>query len=121
MSCNVQLWELIPKIIGVLTLPCLTSHISPVPFSLDEAAPPRTERMAVDQDWSSVYPTAAAFKAASVPLPIRMGYPVKRGVPPPKGGNLELIKVRQGAMARLLKSLFTKDALLWLEYLSFCY
>lgn len=50
--------------------------------------------MAVDQDWSSVYPTAAAFKPASVPLPIRMGYPVKRGVPPPKEGNLELIKVR---------------------------
>ncbi|XP_066175652.1 small ribosomal subunit protein mS35 [Sylvia atricapilla] len=57
------------------------------------APPPRTERMAVDQDWSSVYPTAAAFKPASVPLPIRMGYPVKRGVPPPKEGNLELIKI----------------------------
>ncbi|XP_049678120.1 28S ribosomal protein S35, mitochondrial isoform X2 [Accipiter gentilis] len=56
-------------------------------------APPRTEKMAVDQDWSSVYPTAAAFKPASVPLPIRMGYPVKRGVPPPKEGNLELIKI----------------------------
>ncbi|XP_064318011.1 small ribosomal subunit protein mS35 [Phalacrocorax carbo] len=56
-------------------------------------APPRTERMSVDQDWSSVYPTAASFKPASVPLPIRMGYPVKRGVPPPKEGNLELIKI----------------------------
>ncbi|XP_062426850.1 small ribosomal subunit protein mS35 isoform X2 [Rhea pennata] len=56
-------------------------------------ASPRTERMAVDQDWSSVYPTAAAFKPASVPLPIRMGYPVKRGVPLPKEGNLELIKI----------------------------
>ncbi|KAM6091014.1 small ribosomal subunit protein mS35 isoform 1-T1 [Theristicus caerulescens] len=55
--------------------------------------PPRTEKMTVDQDWSSVYPTAAAFKPASVPLPIRMGYPVKRGVPPPKEGNLELIKI----------------------------
>ncbi|KFZ49757.1 hypothetical protein N338_12569, partial [Podiceps cristatus] len=54
---------------------------------------PRTERMAVDQDWTSVYPTAAVFKPASVPLPIRMGYPVKRGVPPPKEGNLELIKI----------------------------
>ncbi|XP_073171521.1 small ribosomal subunit protein mS35 isoform X3 [Lepidochelys kempii] len=49
--------------------------------------------MAVDQDWSNVYPTAAAFNPSSVPLPIRMGYPVKRGVPPPKGGNLELIKI----------------------------
>ncbi|XP_009873889.1 PREDICTED: 28S ribosomal protein S35, mitochondrial, partial [Apaloderma vittatum] len=55
--------------------------------------PPRTERMAVDQDWSSVYPTAAAFKPSAVPLPIRMGYPVKRGVPPPKEGNLELVKI----------------------------
>uniref|UniRef100_A0A8C8RFW9 Mitochondrial ribosomal protein S35 n=1 Tax=Pelusios castaneus TaxID=367368 RepID=A0A8C8RFW9_9SAUR len=54
---------------------------------------PRTEKMAVDQDWSSVYPTAAAFHPSSVPLPIRMGYPVKRGVPPPKEGNLELIKI----------------------------
>ncbi|XP_071407543.1 small ribosomal subunit protein mS35 [Pithys albifrons albifrons] len=63
------------------------------PQSVRSSAPPRTERMAVDQDWSSVYPTAAAFKPASVPLPIRMGYPVKRGVPPPKEGNLELIKI----------------------------
>ncbi|XP_055664185.1 28S ribosomal protein S35, mitochondrial [Falco peregrinus] len=55
--------------------------------------PPRTERMAVDQDWSSVYPTAAVFKPASVPLPVRMGYPVKGGVPPPKEGNLELMKI----------------------------
>uniref|UniRef100_A0A674KIX4 Mitochondrial ribosomal protein S35 n=1 Tax=Terrapene triunguis TaxID=2587831 RepID=A0A674KIX4_9SAUR len=54
---------------------------------------PRTEKMAVDQDWSNVYPTAAAFNPSSVPLPIRMGYPVKRGVPPPKEGNLELIKI----------------------------
>ncbi|XP_058684260.1 small ribosomal subunit protein mS35-like [Poecile atricapillus] len=63
------------------------------PQFVRSAAPPRTERMAVDQDWSSVYPTAAAFRPASVPLPIRMGYPVKRGVPPPKEGNLELIKI----------------------------
>ncbi|KAH0616369.1 hypothetical protein JD844_027411 [Phrynosoma platyrhinos] len=51
----------------------------------------RTEKMEVDQDWTSVYPAAAAFKPSSVPLPIRMGYPVKRGVPPTKHGNLELI------------------------------
>ncbi|XP_015269812.1 PREDICTED: 28S ribosomal protein S35, mitochondrial [Gekko japonicus] len=49
--------------------------------------------MEVDQDWTSVYPAAAAFKPSSVPLPIRMGYPVKRGVPPAKEGNLELIKI----------------------------
>ncbi|RXN02720.1 28S ribosomal mitochondrial [Labeo rohita] len=49
--------------------------------------------MAVDQDWTAVYPTAAPFKPSAVPLPVRMGYPVKRGVPPAKKGNLELIKI----------------------------
>ncbi|KAJ8262350.1 hypothetical protein GJAV_G00165440 [Gymnothorax javanicus] len=54
---------------------------------------PRTDRMAVDQDWTSVYPTAAPFKHAAVPLPVRMGYPLRGGVPPAKKGNLELIKI----------------------------
>ncbi|XP_069484619.1 small ribosomal subunit protein mS35 [Ambystoma mexicanum] len=58
-----------------------------------EPVPPRTEKMEVDQDWSSVYPAAAVFKPSAVPLPLRMGYPVKRGVPPDKYGNLELLKV----------------------------
>uniref|UniRef100_A0A8D0HSK0 Mitochondrial ribosomal protein S35 n=1 Tax=Sphenodon punctatus TaxID=8508 RepID=A0A8D0HSK0_SPHPU len=54
---------------------------------------PRTEKMAFDQDWANVYPTAAAFKPSSVPLPIRMGYPASGGVSPPKEGNLELINI----------------------------
>ncbi|XP_054856710.1 28S ribosomal protein S35, mitochondrial [Eublepharis macularius] len=58
-----------------------------------EPGTPRTEKMEVDQDWTSVYPAACAFKPSSVPLPIRMGYPVKRGAPPGKEGNLELIKI----------------------------
>ncbi|KAM9495471.1 small ribosomal subunit protein mS35 [Clarias gariepinus] len=58
-----------------------------------EAGQPRTERMTADQDWTAVYPTAKSFKPDAVPLPVRMGYPVKRGVPPEKKGNLELIKV----------------------------
>ncbi|XP_062859294.1 small ribosomal subunit protein mS35 isoform X2 [Trichomycterus rosablanca] len=58
-----------------------------------EAGEPRTERMAVDQDWTTVYPTAKSFKPDAIPLPVRMGYPVKRGVPPEKKGNLELIKI----------------------------
>ncbi|XP_014025292.2 28S ribosomal protein S35, mitochondrial isoform X1 [Salmo salar] len=57
-----------------------------------EAGDPRTDRMPVDQDWTAVYPTAAPFRQGSVPLPVRMGFPVKRGVPPEKG-NLELIKI----------------------------
>lgn len=66
-------------------------------FSDVQAGEPRTERMAVDQDWTAVYPTAKSFKPDAVPLPVRMGYPVKRGVPPEKKGNLELIKVRTAA------------------------
>ncbi|MGH0117686.1 UNVERIFIED_CONTAM: hypothetical protein FKN15_036866 [Acipenser sinensis] len=58
----------------------------------------RTDKMTVDEDWSSVYPTAASFKPSTVPLPIRMGYPVKRGVPPEKKGNLELIKVKLSSL-----------------------
>ncbi|XP_075066656.1 small ribosomal subunit protein mS35 [Mixophyes fleayi] len=58
-----------------------------------EVPPPRTEKMLPDQDWSSVYPTAASFKPSAVPLPVRMGYPVKRGAPPDKYGNLELLKI----------------------------
>lgn len=58
-----------------------------------QAGEPRTERMVVDQDWTAVYPTAKTFKPDAVPLPVRMGYPVKRGVPPGKKGNLELVKV----------------------------
>ncbi|XP_027285877.1 28S ribosomal protein S35, mitochondrial isoform X3 [Cricetulus griseus] len=58
-----------------------------------KALPPRTEKMDVDQDWPSVYPVAAPFKPSAVPLPIRMGYPVKKGVPMAKEGNLELLKI----------------------------
>lgn len=54
---------------------------------------PRTEKMAVDQDWTAVYPAAAPFRPNAVPLPVRMGYPVKGGIPPEKNGNLELIKI----------------------------
>ncbi|XP_038048900.1 28S ribosomal protein S35, mitochondrial-like [Patiria miniata] len=55
--------------------------------------PPRELRMKEDQDWSNVYPTAAPFKWSAVPLPLRMGYPVRRGVPPHKYGNAELLKI----------------------------
>nr|XP_004563875.2 28S ribosomal protein S35, mitochondrial [Maylandia zebra] len=58
-----------------------------------EAGEPRTGKMPVDQDWTAVYPSAAPFRPGSVPLPLRMGYPVKGGIPPEKKGNLELIKI----------------------------
>ncbi|CAL8260937.1 unnamed protein product [Merluccius merluccius] len=53
----------------------------------------RTEKMVPEQDWTAVYPSAAPFRPGSVPLPVRMGYPVKGGVPPEKTGNLELVKI----------------------------
>ena len=58
-----------------------------------KAGEPRTEKMAMDQDWTAVYPSATPFRHGSVPLPVRMGYPVNKGVPPEKIGNLELLKV----------------------------
>uniref|UniRef100_A0A3Q2NRK6 Mitochondrial ribosomal protein S35 n=1 Tax=Fundulus heteroclitus TaxID=8078 RepID=A0A3Q2NRK6_FUNHE len=58
-----------------------------------EPGEPRTEKMPPDQDWTSVYPAATPFRSNAVPLPVRMGYPVKGGVPPEKKGNLELIKI----------------------------
>uniref|UniRef100_A0A1A8RRW3 Mitochondrial ribosomal protein S35 n=2 Tax=Nothobranchius TaxID=28779 RepID=A0A1A8RRW3_9TELE len=58
-----------------------------------EPGTPRTAKMPLDQDWTSVYPAATPFRANSVPLPVRMGYPVRGGVPPEKKGNLELIKI----------------------------
>ncbi|KAL1775712.1 28S ribosomal protein S35, mitochondrial [Sigmodon hispidus] len=58
-----------------------------------KALTPRAEKMDVDQDWPSVYPVAAPFKPSAVPLPIRMGYPVNKGVPMAKEGNLELLKI----------------------------
>lgn len=53
---------------------------------------PRSERMPVDQDWPSVWPTAQSFRPSVVPLPLRQGYNPK-GAPPGKYANLELMKV----------------------------
>ncbi|KAE9554347.1 hypothetical protein FO519_002457 [Halicephalobus sp. NKZ332] len=56
---------------------------------------PRYEEMPVDQDWTSVWPTAATYRASVVPLPVRMGtrkYPEKRA-PFKRFGNLELLKI----------------------------
>lgn len=60
---------------------------------LSQLGEPRTEKMAVDQDWTAVYPAAKPFRPSSVPLPVRMGYPAGEKVPPEKKGNLELIKI----------------------------
>ncbi|KAK0410922.1 hypothetical protein QR680_005395 [Steinernema hermaphroditum] len=56
---------------------------------------PRHEEMSTDQDWPSVWPTAASFKASVVPLPVRMGSRPNPDRRPPfkKVGNLELVKI----------------------------
>ncbi|XP_041704630.1 28S ribosomal protein S35, mitochondrial-like [Coregonus clupeaformis] len=76
--------------------PCLPIILVRIKAFLTEATEDqgeRTDRMPVDQDWTAVYPTAAPFRQGSVPLPVRIGFPVKRGVPPEKKGNLELVKI----------------------------
>lgn len=49
--------------------------------------------MDTQQDWTAVYPSAMPFKAGTVPLPMRMGYPMRGTAPPEKKGNLELVKI----------------------------
>lgn len=53
---------------------------------------PRYTRMPVDQDWTSVWPTAQSFRPSVVPLPLRQGY-LKKGAAPGKFANLELMKI----------------------------
>ena len=55
--------------------------------------PPRTNQMPVDQDWPSVWPGPKTFHPASVPLPVRQGYPLKNQAPFGKFANAELMKI----------------------------
>lgn len=55
--------------------------------------PPRETRMPVDQDWPSVWPGPRTFHPASVPLPVRQGYPLKNDPPRGKYANAELMKI----------------------------
>ncbi|XP_065339321.1 small ribosomal subunit protein mS35 [Cloeon dipterum] len=56
--------------------------------------PPRETRMPIDQDWPSVWPGPRTFHPASVPLPVRQGYPAKDlAAPPGKYANAELMKI----------------------------
>ncbi|XP_046466475.1 small ribosomal subunit protein mS35 [Neodiprion pinetum] len=58
-----------------------------------EVPPPRSTQMKFDQDWGSVWPAARSFHPATVPLPVRQGYPLKNAAPPNKYGNAELMKI----------------------------
>lgn len=55
--------------------------------------PPRYKRQKIDQDWGNVWPTARTFHPATVPLPIRQGYPATSQATPDKWGNAELMKI----------------------------
>ncbi|KAG7168565.1 28S ribosomal protein S35-like 2 [Homarus americanus] len=55
--------------------------------------PPRYKRQKIDQDWGSVWPAARTFHPATVPLPVRQGYPAEGQPIPDKWGNAELMKI----------------------------
>ncbi|XP_068139915.1 small ribosomal subunit protein mS35 [Drosophila tropicalis] len=59
----------------------------------DPVAPPRTQRMAVDQDWSAAWPGPRSFHPASVPLPLRQGFTERGAAAPSKYANAELMKI----------------------------
>lgn len=48
--------------------------------------------MAIDQDWTNVWPGPKTFHPATVPLALRQGYDQKRASPG-KYGNTELMKI----------------------------
>lgn len=54
---------------------------------------PRSQQMAVDQDWGAVWPGARTFHPATVPLPLRQGYTLKDAPAPGKFANAELMKI----------------------------
>ncbi|XP_055342746.1 28S ribosomal protein S35, mitochondrial-like isoform X2 [Paramacrobiotus metropolitanus] len=61
-------------------------------FRSQDLMPPRSQRMHVDQDWTNVWPAAATFKPATVPLPIRTSTGTSK-TPLDKFGNTELMKI----------------------------
>lgn len=63
------------------------------PYKKDPIPPPRTNKMATDQDWTAVWPGPKTFHPASVPLPIRQGFTEKGAPAPSKFGNAELMKI----------------------------
>ncbi|SPP77094.1 28S ribosomal protein S35, mitochondrial [Drosophila guanche] len=59
----------------------------------DDVTPPRTTRMAVDQDWTAAWPGPRSFHPASVPLPLRQGFTERGAAAPSKFANAELMKI----------------------------
>ncbi|KAK7066154.1 28S ribosomal protein S35, mitochondrial, partial [Halocaridina rubra] len=55
--------------------------------------PPRYKQQKIDQNWGNVWPTARVFHPATVPFPLRQGYPKRGQAPPDKWGNTELMKI----------------------------
>lgn len=58
--------------------------------------------MDTQQDWTAVYPSAMPFRPGAVPLPVRMGYPMRGTAPPEKKGNLELVKVSASGLCHFI-------------------
>ncbi|XP_011501401.1 PREDICTED: 28S ribosomal protein S35, mitochondrial [Ceratosolen solmsi marchali] len=53
----------------------------------------REQKMPVDQDWPTVWPSQKTFQPHSVPLPVRQGYPKPGEGPFSKIANTELMKI----------------------------
>ncbi|XP_068240748.1 small ribosomal subunit protein mS35 [Palaemon carinicauda] len=62
-------------------------------FEAKPILPPRYKRQKTDQDWGNVWPAARSFHPATVPFPIRQGYPAIGEPTPDKWGNAELMKI----------------------------
>jgi small subunit ribosomal protein S35 len=63
------------------------------PRNVQPVAPPRYKQMAIDQDWSSVWPAPRSFHPATVPLPVRQGWVPLHKTTPSKFANAELMKI----------------------------
>ncbi|XP_077299976.1 mitochondrial ribosomal protein S35 [Arctopsyche grandis] len=63
------------------------------PLKREPIPPPRTQTMSEKQHWPSVWPGPRSFHPASVPLPLRQGYPLKNQAPPGAFCNAELMKI----------------------------
>jgi small subunit ribosomal protein S35 len=58
-----------------------------------EVPPPRSQQMAIDQNWGNVWPGPRTFHPATVPLPVRQGWVPVNKAPPGKFANAELMKI----------------------------
>ena len=93
-DAQIYLWFIIISEFRVLKLiPDKSDNTKKVQRKYAEASPPRSNEMAVDQDWPSVWPGQRTFHPNVVPLPVRQGYPRDGHPIPSKYETTELMKI----------------------------